>query len=81
MYTRTMTKREFDKATQRNFGGGRGVMASDERASYRRERMKDNSRAPVFERRAAYLRERGMSPLWIGSPLRAPALWRAGLWK
>lgn len=72
-----MTKREFDEKTATNFGGR---MASDERRAYRLERMKSDERAPLLERRAAYLERRGMSPLWIGSPFRAPALFAAGMW-
>ena len=72
-----MTRRDFDAATRENWGGP--FMASDERAAYRAARHRD---APGVDRlavRAAYLRRRGRSPLWIGSPHRAPALYRAGL--
>lgn len=75
-----MTKREFDALTKRNSGWRCGLsgkwfggMARDEREDYRALRRKDDSRAPLLERRAEYLARRGMSPLWRGSPFRVPA--------
>ena len=74
-----MSKKQFDAKTKVNYGSR---MASDTAETYRRERMKwpyrmFPERAPLLERRAQYLRERGMSPLWIGSPMRAPANFKA----
>lgn len=70
-----MTKRDFDAETKHNYGMPRG-----DRTAYRESRHRYDSRAPLLERRAAYLARRGISPLDIRSPLRAPALYAAGLW-
>lgn len=87
-----MTRREFDKATKVNWNADRSpdtsifLMASDERANYRATRMRGDClrrcscrrcREPLLERRAAYLQRYGQSPLALGSPMRAPAIWRA----
>ena len=71
-----MTRREFDKQTKWNH---HEPMPGDTRVDYRQRRHLEpkGARAPLLERRAEYLERRGMSPLWIGSPLRAPALYRA----
>jgi len=72
-----MTRREFNAKTQTNFGCR---MASDERLAYRQLRSLDDTRAPLLERRAAYLAGRHESPLAVGSPMRVPALYAKGMW-
>lgn len=83
-----MTRREFDATTKctgresgRRLDGKFGPwMASDERAIYRASRMRDlPAGVDRLAVRWAYRLRRGKSPLWIGSPHRAPALYRAGL--
>lgn len=70
-----MTRREFNRLTQENYGA---PMASDTRSDYRDERhTTDDSRAPLLERRAAYLAHFGRSPIVLGGKFRAAALWAA----
>ncbi len=66
------SKRDFDARTQVD------NPELDFKASYRTaDRLVDKSRAPLLERRWAYLQRTGKSPLALGSPLRAPAIYTA----
>lgn len=73
-----MTRREFDAATKRNWGGP--FMASDERATYREGRFLPDllERDPDhLARRAAYSRHFGIPALSRGSRFCASALYAA----
>ena len=74
------TKREFDAATKRNWGGP--FMASDERETYREERRlpsRGERSRDLLARREAYSRYFGIPALSRGSRFCAPALYAAGL--
>ncbi len=70
-----MTRKQFDAITKENNGRDFG-----QRTEYRAARRID-SRCDVdtLAARAAYLARRGKSPLWIGSPMRASAMYRASM--
>ena len=77
-----MTRREFDGATKRNWGGL--FMASDERELYREDRLlppRGERSGDFLARRLSYSKTTGIPALSRGSRFCAPALYAVGLWR